>query len=80
MHKTLKRAEAVRSKIYNLYKQANLDLEHTKKRIKKEKLLKLQAKFFNTIKTKDIRRQLSLSALNLDKAEQKLELVKYSLE
>ncbi|KAF2174849.1 hypothetical protein K469DRAFT_685231 [Zopfia rhizophila CBS 207.26] len=80
MHKTLKKAEAVGSKIYDLYKQADLDLECTKKKMKREKLLESRAEFFDTIETEDARRQLGLSALDLDEAEWKPEPVEHSLE
>jgi len=79
MHGTLKKAEAARSKIFELYKQTTSDLEQAKKRLTREKLQESRAQFFDRIETEDARRQLSLLALDLKEEEWKPSQVQYTL-
>jgi len=57
-----------------------LDLENYKKTLKKEKRKEIWLNFFNIIKIKDLRRQLALLAIGLNKKKWKPEPVEYSLK
>jgi hypothetical protein len=80
IHKTLKNAEDTGSKMYELYKQANADLESTKKSLKRSKLKESRIEFFNRIETDDARRQLGVSALDLKQEDWKPTEVEHALQ
>ena len=79
-HGTIKNADAMQSETLKLYKQATCDLKNVKKLLKRGRLLKSRAEFFDKIETEDAQRQLSLAVTDLKEEEWKPRQVELGAE
>src|SRR5207248_723725 len=77
---TIKRAEAEKTKMYQMYKKANDALRYAKAKSLKEATASTRNRFFDTIDTIEINKQLDPSLLDLDKDDWEPKKVEHHLE